>query len=256
MCGRATALVFLALLVSASSLVGCDQPLMADPSAVQVEAEAPSWPPPGCAARPIRLSAVHDLTLSMQTDFEPFTRAPYERLVKRLMKCGGSVAVGVINDRPANRMVRFTVLPDEVVREPQRSDFRSGLDYSDALHAYGVQTKELEERAALFLNRIDALFSPGLSARSSDVKAALDRAATLHNEETALWGLDPVEVSLLITDARGNGPDLGVRDFPADTQILTVTGRRGCGFLCDLNPTEFEGTVGAWAHVEAIQRGL
>jgi hypothetical protein len=211
----------------------------------------------------LRIAFIQDKSLSTgETRTPQLTLDDLEPLVELQGQVGGELAVGTIDDRSNQSLVRLRIDagPEEPVA-PASAD--NSLERWQQQNAFRKQKAEFEqqqqawqdamqERIAAFQTAVDPILSAPANAQRSPVWDAV-RRADLFLSEPQVGRSEPHRYMVLITDGMD---DVGAQPVPVHSgvRILMVNGSGQMGSLAVLRPQRYESIGAAVSEIVSLER--
>jgi hypothetical protein len=201
-----------------------------------------------CGA-PLRVVVQQDKTGSVAENRTPQIHvADLEPLIAQVVRCGGELALGIIDNqsnsvlarlyvpepgmppsRPEQRGTPFQLVQARARYESQRTDY----DLTAQRHQADAQ-----RQAQLFRAEAAELLSVPHDASRTDVWGAVARSGYFLGEP-GTWQRNPRLIAAVVSDVVDNVGRQPVR-FPEGAELYLINGAPCLGALTDLNPVRFE----------------
>jgi len=201
---------------------------------------------------PLRIAILQDKSRSaLWTRTEQVSSRAIATVYPVLLRTGGELAVGVIDDRSNGSLVRLRVgpPPDAPVLPSENSN---PYFAEKAIHAYEAQRAayrirraawqaQVNNDIAAFEGQVSSMLSPAPYAHQSDVWSGIARADLFLNEP----GSPSRRYLILVTDGRANVSFRGAKVLSSAAEVLLVNGSGAQGDLRQLHPLRFESFASA-----------
>ena len=251
------------LSLCAGLLIGCGL----DPDAAGQESTLEAEEADVCN-RPVKVVFQQDKTGSATEHYTPqFALADLEPLFDGLQRCGGELAVGLINQQ-SNRTLTRLFLPEPSLNAPPRKPSENGnpfyvkeamAAYEDSLTVYqqeqNLLARESQARIDTFKARAATLLESAPDAKRTDVWGAVRRAELLLAEPDHGWTQPPQKYMVIISDALDNAkaPPVEV-PLKSGATVVLVNGAPTLGSLEALEPVRFESISSAIRYITQAER--
>lgn len=207
---------------------------------------------------PLRVVAMQDKSDSGNQNRTPQASvADLEPLIAQVIRCGGEIALGTIDEQSNAPLARLYVRePLPRLNEPQfqgtpfevaraRQAYEAGVARSDS----GAAERDVDarKRAENFRNQVEKLLSSPNHAQRTDVWGGISRAGYFLGE-AGEWQHPPELVAVVISDAIDNAGAPEV-PLPEHTELLLVNGTPSLGALAALRPRRYESIEAAVRHI-------
>ena len=207
---------------------------------------------------PVRVVAMQDKSDSGNENRTPQASvADLEPLIAQVIRCGGEIALGTIDEQSNAPLARLYV-PEPSPRLDKPHFQGTPFEVARARRAYEVAVArsdsgtaerdvEARRRAESFRNQVENLLSSPNHAQRTDVWGGISRAAYFLGE-AGEWQHPPELVAVVISDAIDNAGAPEV-PLPEHTELLLVNGTPSLGALAALRPRRFESIEAAVRHI-------